>query len=82
MLAPPALFLHMWCSSLLSNVYTPRLLLDLSCAPCCPLQVGTIRASVREEALLAGMAPKASLLVLVCRQIGALHGKKTSNPVR
>ena len=33
MLALPALFLHTWCSSLLSNVYIPKLLLDLSSAP-------------------------------------------------
>jgi hypothetical protein len=37
---------------------------------------GTIRAIVREEALLSGMALKASLLVLVCRQIGGLPCQK------
>ena len=62
--------------SLLSNVYIPRFLLDLSSAPLSFCEFGTLRATVREEALLSGTAPKANRLVLVCRQIRGLACKK------
>jgi hypothetical protein len=75
------LFLHTWCSSLLSNVYIPKLLLDLSSAPLSFCEFGTIRATVAKRRCFRERRQRQVFSCLSADKSEDCHGKKTFNPV-
>jgi hypothetical protein len=79
---PARLFLHTWCSSLLSNVYIPRLLLDLSSAPLSFASLARFVPLSRKRRCFREGCQRQVFSCLSADKSEDCHAKKTSNPVR
>ena len=72
----------MWCPSLLSNVYIPRILLDLSCAPMSFARLARFVPLLAKRRCFRERRQRQVFSCLSADKSEDCDAKKTSNPVR
>jgi hypothetical protein len=82
MLTHHRLFLHTWCPSLLSNVYIPRLLLNLSCALLSFASLARFVPLFGKRRCFREWRQRQVFSCSSADKSEDRHAKKTSNPVR